>query len=109
MSKNYVKSFSSSYLIIPFTRSRSRQICWTRSIRSAEKEHVRHGGETLKTEKYATLQNQFKIGMPKYRVDRLDLRRPHLGLYTVHGDRVYARGDRGRRVVLIGLLYRQSM
>ena len=28
-------------------------------------------------------------------------RRPHLGLYTVHGDRVNARGDHGRHVGLI--------
>jgi len=30
-------------------------------------------------------------------------RSAHIGLYTVHSDRVYARGDRGRRVGLIGL------
>jgi len=39
--------------------------------------------------------------MPKYRVARVD--HAHLGLYTVHGDRVYARGDRSRRVGLISL------
>jgi len=56
-----------AFIITHPDRSRSRQICWTRSIRSDEKEHVRYGGETRKTEKYATLQNQFKMYSAKCR------------------------------------------
>ena len=39
--------------------------------------------------------------MPKYRVARVD--HAHLGLYTVHGDRVYMPADSGRHVGLLGL------
>ena len=55
------------FIITHPDRSRSRQICWARSVRSAEKERVQYGGETRKTKKYATLQNQFKMHAAKCR------------------------------------------
>jgi len=56
-----------AFIITHPDQSRSRQIRWTRSIQSDEKERVRYGGETRKTEKYATLQNQLKMHAAKCR------------------------------------------